>query len=190
MHIYYIYSHIYSYICFLFILFACPRPSSLKQVYKVRRFLVLFALCCVSFPLRSVPLIGWLVQQKKIQNTHTKNKYKNIKYINIIYHAIPCCPSYRQIFGLFLAVFLFFVVSQLSPTLYIRFYPDTTIEFTCFLFCTVFLSIIVPYIISTSKLQLSCPVCCAGSFSSLSTLSSHSSHTLSLSLFACSPFCS
>lgn len=36
--------------------------------------------------------------------------------------------------------------------------------------------------ISTSKLQLSCPVCCAGSFSSLSTLSSHSSHTLSLSL--------
>lgn len=99
-----------------------------------------------------------------------------------MYHAIPCCPSYRQIFGLFLAVFLFFVVSQLSPTLYIRFYPDTTIEFTCFLFCTVFLSIIVPYIISTSKLQLSCPVCCAGSFSSLSTLSSHSSHTLSLSL--------
>lgn len=59
---------------------------------------------------------------------------------------LPCCPSYRQIFGLFLAVFLFFVVSQLSPTLYIRFYPDTTIEFTCFLFCTVFLSITVPLV--------------------------------------------
>lgn len=79
-------------------------------------------------------------------------------------------------------IFVFFV-SQLSPTLYIRFYPDTIIEFTCFLFCTVFLSIIVPYNISTSKLKLSCPVCCAGSFSSLSTLSSHSSHTLSVRMF-------